>query len=114
MKRSAVLFPSPQRTDTEGRDVTNLPGLWSDDDMITEDLSQPFTVEWLVEIGGQVNESRGECVVVFSQDEGLVYDVIRECWFYRGSPINVQPKTRGDVLNWLDVLGIEVKNGGES
>lgn len=98
----------PKRTDTAGRDVTELPGLWSEDDTITG-LSQPFTVEWLCEIGGKVAEACGECVVVFADDEGLTYDVVRECWFYRGSPINVQPKTRGDVLKWLDMLGIVPK-----
>lgn len=104
----------PELTDAERATMNAMPAnlveqLWN-----KESLSQPHTAEWLCEIGGAAVEERGECVVVFADDEGLTYDVVRECWFYRGSPINVQPKTRGDVLKWLDVLGIATAYQGRA
>lgn len=99
--------PRILRTDTEGRDVTNLPGLWSEDDTIT-DLSQPFTVEWLCEIGGA---DCGESIAFRDADGWLLLEFFigtREWWIYNQAeiPKERQPKTRGDVLKWLDVLGI--------
>ena len=100
------------RTDTSGRDVTNLPGLWSEDDTIT-DLSQPFTVEWLCEIGGEVAKpTRNETVIGFwsqhAKDWILRYSTIDGWIFDRRKMTYFAPPitTRGDVLKWLDVLGI--------
>ena len=103
--------PSILRTDTEGRDVTNLPGMWSEDDTIT-DLSQPFTVEWLCEIGGV----RTSCDVAFRNE----HDDCLAClllsfghkWFFNSRGVSTPITTRGDVLKWLDVLGVPATTKG--
>jgi hypothetical protein len=93
----------PKRMDTEGRDVTNLPVLWSEEDTIT-DMSQPFTVEWLCEIGGRIADS----AVFFESPEGIQFDYwsTMKRWALGGATLGVKITTRGDVLKWLDVLGI--------
>ena len=36
------------RLDSEGRDVTNLPGLWDESDTFVSELDQLHTVDWLI------------------------------------------------------------------
>lgn len=130
------------RLDTEGRDVTNLPGLWDEADTFVSDieslpeltddqrakmnampvnlveqlwnketeLDQPFTVDWLVEIGGRFEPN----CLTFTDSEGgwFRYCVFTNQWSYRGVTCPHQPTTRRDVLKWLDVLGIEPTTKG--
>ena len=92
------------RTDTSGRDVTNLPGLWSEDDTIT-DLSQPFTVEWLCEIGFKEVEPD-----IYHLGEFHVWETAMSGWRCSFPEVATsrckQITTRGDVMAWLKVLGI--------
>ena len=149
--------PSIIRTDTEGRDVTDLPGMWSEDDTITDlsqphtveevfnrfaeegwsgdaaalgidgfkkaiaaldaadpqraELAQPFTVEWLCEIGGRKVRDGNQFSVSFGFGNPLKYWAGENNWTLRGMilPSTAKITTRGDVLKWLDVLGIVPK-----
>lgn len=69
------------------------------------DLSQPFTVEWLCEIGGQQFASG---IVFFESPHGVEFDYwgYQKKWTLDGSTVKTPITTRGDVLAWLNVLGI--------
>lgn len=105
------IFGKQIRLDSEGRDVTDLPGLWDESDTFVSELDQPFTVEWLVEIGGV---DRGGSIAFRCGDGGLLLEVFTssagsgEWWLYNTIeiPMERRPKNRRDVLKWLDVLGI--------
>jgi hypothetical protein len=97
------------RRDTEGRDVTDLPGLWDESDTFISELDQPFTGEWLVEIGFDHATFFG--INNYRIGHLLYCDTVG--WSY-GWPIKIT--TRRDVLKWLDVLGSApkaTKGGGK-
>jgi hypothetical protein len=70
------------------------------------ELDQPFTVEWLVEIGGS-DESQA---VFFESPDGTQFDywAATKRWTLGGARLATKITTRRDVLKWLDVLGIDV------
>lgn len=74
--------------------------LWS-----KEDLTQPFTVERLCEIGGQQFAAG---IVFFESPHGVEFDYwdYQKKWTLDGSTVKTPIATRGDVLKWLNVLGI--------
>jgi len=99
----------------------------SEDDTIT-DLSQPFTVEWLCEIGFERDEQYDHIRIVVPREHttnAVTYLILTDPENATDSPWDMrtiyddgtqeavmvaeQITTRGDVLKWLDVLGIEVK-----
>jgi len=93
------------RRDTECRDVIDLPGLWDESDTLISELDQPFTGEWLVEIGFDHATFSG----INNYRIGHLLYCETVGWSY-GWPIKIS--TRRDVLKWLEVLGIEVKRCG--
>lgn len=75
-----------------------------------EELAQPFTVAWLCEIGGRLAGS----AVFFESPEGIQLDYwsAMKKWTLDGAVLGVKITTRGDVLAWLNVLGIALNVKG--
>lgn len=76
------------------------------------DNSQPFTVEWLCEIGFTLIDESWYAIGEVVDDVSLFeYDASDGEWYHLGHQLLPRcfPKTRGDVLAWLNVLGIVPK-----
>lgn len=73
-------------------------------------VDEPFTVDWLVEIGGEIlRDGETDGVIGWNDDAGwlLAFNIGTREWSFRGESIGEKPiTTRRDVLKWLDVLGI--------
>lgn len=74
---------------------------------IRADNTQPFTVEWLCEIGGVKGRLAGQEVVQFHSKSYGAFSI--DTWnfgYWKGESVPEKITTRGDVLAWLNVLGI--------
>lgn len=72
-----------------------------------EELAQPFTVDWLCEIGGVKGRLAGQEVIQFHSKSYGAFSI--DTWnfgYWKGESVPGKITTRGDVLKWLDVLGI--------
>lgn len=119
----------PELTDAERATMNAMPAslvekLWNKvvvPAIANTDNDQPFTVEWLCEIGGEVaNPTRNETVIGFwsqhAKDWILRFSTI-DGWILdrrKMSCFTPQITTRGDVLAWLNVLGIAPVKQSES
>lgn len=85
-----------RRTDTEGRDVTDLPGLWDESDTVEPEQPEPFNAgDWVVAIcwTGDFNA-------------GSVHQ-IHDIAFRRATPAEVEQYKAGDVNNGCDDLTVD-------
>lgn len=74
-------------------------------------LNEPFTVDWLVEIGGR--PSAAGVVTFEANGDELQLLVCSGNWFLNSRGISTQITTKRDVLKWLDVLGIQPTKTGQ-
>jgi hypothetical protein len=70
-------------------------------------LNEPHTVDWLVAIGG--GQFGDGVVFEFAGGHEFTYWLRSNHWTMRGVAIPVPITTKRDVLQWLDVLRIQVK-----
>lgn len=72
------------------------------------ETSLPFTVDWLVEIGGHQFARPTGNAVYFTSPTGAQFDyhIEKGRWLLGGANVPAPITTRADVLRWLDVLGI--------